>query len=245
MALVFLRVVGFVVSWPIFGVSTVPVNVKVLLSVMLSICLFSSIQISSVTGLAISEELPFMAFREIAIGLFLGFLSRCFFFAVSVAGEIISMSMGLASAQIFNPALGAQSNIIEQLQVILATLVFLAIKGHHMLLTGLAKSFEIIPLGPMALKVAGLGVAASYGQDILLMGLQIAAPVIVAILLTNMAMGIIGRAVPQINVLVTSIPVTITVGFAVMFLSLPFLVFEMGHLSNVMVEKVFDVMKAL
>lgn len=244
-ALVFLRVVAFVVAWPIFGTSSVPVQVKVLLAIALSVVLYPTVSFQNVDLIKINDQIIFLAFREIVIGLFLGYLLRFFFFALSIAGEFIGVSTGLASAQLYNPAMGSQSNIYEQFHVMLATLFILAINGHHLFIQGLAQSYDLVPIASVTIKHEGFSTVAAMVKDAFVIGFKMAAPITVAIFLTNLAMGIMGRAVPQLNVMMTSVQVTILVGTFVFFLSLPIYIEELGGLLNVMADKFFLAMRIL
>lgn len=245
MALVFLRLIAFVVAWPVFGSASVPVSVKVLLALILAITLTPTLRFQNADMIGFREELIFISVRELLIGLSLGFLMRMFFFAVSVSGEIISVSIGLASAQLYNPAMGATSNVVEQFQLMLATLFFLALNGHHVFLTGVAQSFEMVPVASMGFNVEAFSNVAAAAQDVMLMGLKMAAPILIAIFLANVAMGVIGRAVPQINVLVTSMPVTTLIGLGVLFIGMPLFIVEMDGLMVVMADRLFQFMKVL
>jgi flagellar biosynthetic protein FliR len=244
-ALVLLRIIAFVVAWPVFGTAVVPVSVKVLLSLTMSMLLFPTISFTHVDLLKIDDQIIFLAIRELCLGLALGFLMRMFFFAISIAGEITSVSLGLTSAQLFNPAMGAQSNVVEQLQVNLATLFFFALNGHHMFLQGMAQSFELAPVAAVGLKIQAFDSLNTMMQEVVMAGIRISAPVLVSIFLANVAMGILGRAVPQINVLVTSIPVTIMLGLAVMILTVPLFLGEMTGLLNLMAEHFFRFLKVV
>ncbi len=244
-ALVLLRIIAFVIACPIFGSATVPAPVKILFGLTFSVILYPTITFSNIDMLKIGDEIFFLVIRETFVGLALGFLMRMFFFAISIAGEIISVSMGLASAQIFNPAMGSQSNVIEQFELTLATLFFLTINGHHMFIQGLAESFHLIPIAATAVKTQGFASITQIIQEILIIGLKISSPVLVAIFVTNMAMGIIGRAVPQINVLVTSMPITMLLGIFILIATTPLFLGEMHGLLNLMTERFFQFMKVI
>lgn len=244
-ALVFIRVSAFIVLWPVFGGHAVPNHIKVLLSLMISVCLFPLISLKGLGTSALGNEIIFMAFREVSIGVIIGFLTRLLFFVVSIAGTFMSFAMGLSQAQIFNPGLGSMGNVIEQYQTTIATIIFLSINGHHLFLTGMFESFSIVPISVQGISFAHFQSVAAFGQEIIFMGLKISAPMTIAIFLTNIAMGIVGRAVPQINVLITSIPVTITLGLLVMFLSLPLFMTDIAGLVGLLTEHVFEVMRAL
>lgn len=243
--LVLLRMIAFFIAAPIFGVANVPVQLRILLSLSLTTILFPIVVWHGVANELLSNEILWLAIREVFVGLCLGFLTKLFFFAVSAGGMLISMSMGLSSAQIFNPAIGEQGSVVEQLKVVLATLFFLAINGHHLLLSALVQSFTLIPLSAAGLNLQVFRDIAYLGQEVLLIGIKIAAPIMISVLIVNLALGILGRAVPQINVLITSWSVNILLGFLVLFVSLPFFFDELKGSLNDMTLQVFAVMKAL
>ncbi|XGC80370.1 flagellar biosynthetic protein FliR [Bdellovibrio bacteriovorus] len=244
-ALILLRMIAYVFSSAVFGSPTVNTPVKVLLSIVLSILLFPLVKMGNVDYALISNDIIGLAIREMIIGLSLGFLTRLFFFVVTMTGDLVSMSVGLSASQLYNPMLGSHGNTIDQFYSTVGTLVFLAINGHHMLISAIAQSYDIVPVASMNLNLTAFADVAMYGQTAMIMAIKMCAPVLVTILLVNLAMGILGRAVPQINVLVTSMPVTILLGMTVVFLCLPLLVLEMNGLVEITAGKLFDVMKQL
>ena len=211
--LTLVRISAFVVSWPVFGGSGIPNSVKVLFSLIVTLVVFPVIDRSQVQLDIGSASLIVLILKETAIGLIFGYLSRMFFFALNVAGDIISTSMGLSQAQVFNPAMGARSTAIEQVLIMLASLLFLAINGHHLFLSGLIDTFRVLPMNNELISMSAFKNIGHLAQEIIAIGVQISMPVMLSILFVNVAMGIIGRAVPQINVLITSLPVNILVGF--------------------------------
>lgn len=244
-ALVLLRVLAFFIAWPVFGTQLVPNSVKILLAIIFSLTVFPALHFSNPELLTMGDNLILLVVRESAIGLVLGFSLRAFFYAISVAGEITSVTMGINSAQLFNPASGENSNVFEQFQLVLATLFFLTINGHHLFIQGLAHSFELIPVSSVGFNYKAFAGFSTIAQKTMLMGLKMSAPVLVAVLMANLSMGIVGRAVPQINVLVTSFPVTIMVGIAVMFVCIPFVLHEMTGLLDIMTTEFLNIMRTM
>ncbi|MEK2646734.1 flagellar biosynthetic protein FliR [Bdellovibrio sp. BCCA] len=244
-ALIFLRMIAFVISSAVFGSPTITVPIKVLLSIVFSVLLFPVVKVGNVDYALISNDIIGLAVRELIVGLALGFLTRLFFFVVTMTGDLVSMSVGLSASQMYNPMLGSHGNTIDQFYSTIGTLVFLAINGHHMLISAIAQSYELVPVSSLALNVGPFAEMAVYGQTVMLMAIKMCAPVLVTILLANLAMGILGRAVPQINVLVTSMPVTIMLGMTVVFLCLPLMAIEMNGLVEITASKLFAVMKHL
>ncbi len=242
-ALVLLRVSSFVVAWPVFGTEGIPAPIKILFALAMTMIIFPVVGWNQVRDGLETDVLAWLCVREVFIGLCIGFLARLFFHAVQVAGEIISVSMGLAGAQLFNPSLGGMSTAIEQFYVILATMFFLAINGHHLLISGLVDSFRMVPISETLLSLSQFGGVGAFVQEIVLVGLKISAPVMISVLVMNITMAVIGRAVPQINVLITSLAVNILVGFAVMIITIPLLLWQMNDLLEVTTLRLFSLLK--
>ena len=242
--LVLLRVSAFVVSMPVFGVPMVAPPIKVLFGFVLSLIVFPGVDWSAVHVGTSSYQLLFVSMREVFIGVSFGMLTRLFFFAVSMSGQIMSVSMGLSGVQLLNPALGERSTPLDQFQVMIATLFFLAINGHHLLIAGLVQSFDLVPLSQVALNMSGFAQMGQVMQEIMIIGVKLSAPVMVAIFLMNVVMALIGRAVPQINVLITSLPVNILGGLAVLIVSLPLIMGQMEGILEHTAARVFQLLKS-
>lgn len=243
--LVFLRATALIMTWPILGAQNIPAQVKTLMAVVFSLCLFPAVKVTQLPADILSEQIIPLAVKEVLIGLALGFSAKLFFFSVSVSGQLISMSSGFSSAQIFNPSLGQSSQVLEEFQWILASLLFLFINGHHNLIESMAVSFQYLPISAEPIKFTGLGEFTLVGQNILFTGVKMAAPVVVSVILANVGLGVLGRAVPQINIWVTSMQITAVLSLFIIFLMIPLLVPEMEGLSRSLAEKVFSLMKAL
>lgn len=248
-ALILLRVSSFLLSWPVFSVFNVPRPAKILLSLVLTVCLFPVVSAyenqESITTKSLSLDLISLAMKEVFVGLCLGFMTRLMFFAVGIGGNLVATSMGLSSAQMFNPTMGTHSVIIEEFFMTLATLLFLAINGHHYFLSGLALSFETLHVSATGASFAFFKDVGEVLQMVCIAGIKISAPVMVAIFFLNVALGIIGRVVPQINVLVTSLPVNIAAGFVLIFIMIPLLLTEVDGLLTQMTSELFKIIRDL
>jgi flagellar biosynthesis protein FliR len=244
-ALVLMRVIAFIVSWPIFGSNLVSVQVKVLLSITLTMIVFPTVGFQNVNLIQINEQLILLTFREICIGLFLGYLLRFIFFSIQIAGEIMGTSTGLASAQLYNPTMGSQGNVLDQYHLVLATILTLTLNGHHMFIEGLVKSFEMAPVSAVGLNTQAFASISLIVKDTFIMGIKMAAPIMVSMFIINITMGLIGRAVPQMNVMMTGMQVTILAGLFVILVSTPLFVEEVSQLLQIMSEHVFATMKVI
>jgi len=239
--MILLRVSSFLLSSSIFNSMQIPTPVKILFSLCLTLLIYESNKniIIPVDGVVV-----FYAFKEVFIGLALGMLTRFFFHAIAMGSEMISMSLGLNAASAFNPISGISSNLIEQFQGLLAVLVFLSIQGHHLLIAGITQSFEFIPITTMSLKMSGLSEFVFWSKNLFEIAIKVSAPVVSSLFLVNLSMGILGRAVPQINVFVTSFQVTILVGFLVIFISMPLFLNEMVQILDMTQTEMYKFMRS-
>lgn len=165
--------------------------------------------------------------REIMFGMIFGLAARFVFFAVDMAGQVMSNATGLAMATIINPELGSQSTEVSQLFSIFATLLFFAMDAHHDLITIFVKSYEWLPLGTVnvqGIMTASVGLAAKT----FVIAIKLSAPVVIIMLITNILLGFISKAVPQMNVFFVGYPLYLFLGFTMMLISLPVFTYVLG-----------------
>ncbi len=242
--MVLLRMSAFVVSWPVFGSELSIHQVKVLFALVLTLVIFPTLHWSAPQVAAVKSDLFLLALREVFIGLSLGYLARFFFFAFRVAGEMVSQAMGLSSAQVFNPALGGQTTSVEQFYMTMASLFYLGVNGHHYLISALVRTIEIVPVARMSLNTSQFTGVGPMLQEVVELGLKFSAPVVISILVVNLILGVVGKTVPQLNVLITSFPINIMVGFVLMIVTLPMLMDHMAGFLESGTLKVFEFVKA-
>jgi flagellar biosynthetic protein FliR len=219
---ILIRVGGILVAIPAIGSKTVPLQVRIGLVVGLTIILFPMVS-DHVRPLSISfpQIMPLM-FTEFMIGMALGFAIRFVMTAFEIAGELIGVQMGINLAGALDPVGSAGSvPIIGQFMGMLGMLVFLAIDGHHMMFEALMASFQLVP--PLQFHFSGHLVESilTLGLSMFVLALKIGAPVMSALFIVTLAMGILGRSIPQLNVMLNNVPVTIGVGLLVLGISLP------------------------
>lgn len=243
--LVMIRVSIFFALWPVFGVFSVPAYAKILTSLLVSIILFPTIQWQGITESQSSNMIVVMTVREVFVGLVLVYIARLLFFAVNVCGQLVSMSIGLSSSEVYNPTMDSRASSIEQFQMMIATLVFLAWSGHHIFLTAMAESFTIIPLSVEFINTLKPETIASLVQQVMTVGIQLSGPVMAAIFFMNLALGLVGRAVPQINILITSLSANILLGFFILLISLPAFIYGFKYFVNTSGVNLFAVLKEI
>ncbi len=245
--LVLLRMIAFIVSSAIFSSASISVALKILFSVVLTITVFKSVATSEalVRLHDLENDLLMLAAREVAIGLCLGFVTRLFFFGLSMAGELVSISLGLGQAQMFNPMMGSMGNAMEQFYVIMGSLIYLSLNGHHLLLQGIVQSFQTTPVALLQFHFESFAEMSLKAQSFFVVGIKIAAPILISMIIIQVGIALVSRAVPQINVLVTSASITSLVGFLVIFVSLPLLVMQMTGLMDLTHIEFFKFLKTL
>lgn len=244
-SLVFLRCSAFLMSAPIFSSSSIAAPFKILFSLALAMLLFPTISLSDISLEFVNENLVMLVIREILVGLSLGAMSRAFFFTVNMVGDLLSISMGLGAAQMYNPISGGQSQVLDQFYTWFATMIFLVLGGHHILIQALASSFDVVGIAQDRFSTGMLADVVVNYYKLLIIAIQIAAPVIIAMLLTHISMGILGRTVPQINVLVTSFPISILLGLLILIVTTPMWFQEMNQLLNYTSTELIKLMKAI
>lgn len=248
-SLIFLRMMAFTFSSALFGLQSVSISVKVLLALSLASLTFPVVKSQGIYTNEIlngfSENIIFLASKELITGLVIGFLTRLFFFAVSMTGDLVSVYMGLSNAQLFNPMTNSTGNSMEQFHTLMGVLVLLAINGHHSFISGIFQSYELIPVSVASLKVGSLAEVAYWAQEVLVMAIKMSAPMLVAIITVNIAMAILARVVPQINVLITGAPITFGIGIVLLIICMPLWVLEMNGILDVTTEKLITVLKSL
>ncbi|MEQ1668710.1 MAG: flagellar biosynthetic protein FliR [Sulfuriferula sp.] len=215
------RILGLISIAPVFGHMSVPATGKIGIAVMLTLIVSPTLTNIPIIDPATPAGILILT-QQMIIGLAMGFAMRMVFVAVEMAGAISTQSMGLGFASFYDPQTQGQTGSISQLLTMLATLIFLAINGHLILIETLVNSFSTLPVG-LSPNQHGFMQLANWGGLIFSAGVQLAMPMIAALLITNIALGILTRSAPQLNIFGIGFPITLSVGFFVIMLSLPYL----------------------
>lgn len=219
--LVFCRMSAFLVVSPIFSFRNVPNMLKIGLAFFVSFLIFAGL--GGWQAALPGTPYLYLILQETLIGLLLGFVAYLFFTAVQVAGGFIDHMIGLGMANVIDPMTGTQSPIIGNFKFFIGMLVFLGLNGHHYLLSALMHSYDWIPLsGGVFARIADGAVSTFLVESLarmFYMAFQMAAPIVVAMFLVDVALGVLARTVPTFNVFVIGLPLKILTGFAVLFLA--------------------------
>ena len=220
--LVLARVAGLVLAAPVLGHLLVPVRVRVALAAILAAALVPAVGAAPFTPPADLWSLGGMLAAESALGVLLGLVAQFIFAGVQLGGQLTGIQMGFGIANLIDPQSHAQVTIIAQWQQLMTLLAFLVLDAHHLLIRALLESFRTAPPGGVGLGAVGLRGAVSLAGELFGLGVRIAAPVLVTLLLTNAALGILSRTIPQLNVFVVGFPLNVGVGLIMLGASLPF-----------------------
>ncbi|GJL74401.1 flagellar biosynthetic protein FliR [Nitrosomonas sp.] len=216
------RIMALIASAPILGNPSVPVRVKIGLAVLITLLVTPTIedplpQVDPFSGMGLM-----ILIQQMIIGVAIGLVMRIVFVAVEMAGEIIGLQMGLAFAIFFDPQSAGQVALVGRFLGIIASLAFLAIDGHLLMIALIAQSFNTLPIGTDGIALTTFSSLANWGSEIFKSGLQLSLPVLTALLITNLALGILTRAAPQLNIFAVGFPLTLSIGFLMLAVSITF-----------------------
>lgn len=215
----FSRILGLMSIAPVLGHLRFPVRMRVGLAVALTLLIAPTLPPVPAVAPASLEGLWIMAV-QFAVGLAIGFAVQLVFTAVEIAGELMGIQMGLGFALLYDPQSRAQVPVLGQFLGVLATLTFLGMNGHLQLVSVLVESFQHIPMsGAQAPNLAQL--VTSWSTFILRAGVLLSLPVVAALLIANLALAVLTRAAPQLNIFAVGFPLTLSAGLLALLLALP------------------------
>jgi flagellar biosynthetic protein FliR len=219
--LVLARVTPLFVLAPVFSSKMLPMRARTVAAVAISFGLAPW----ALHGHHVTQDVMQLAglvFKELLVGFAYAFALGAVFAAVSVAGSMLDTAMGFSYGSLIDPITGNQSQMLSQLYAMVGVLVFIAINGDHWMIEGLARSYDLVPIDKFPSINAIVAGADHAFVSIFASALQLAAPVLIAVLITDTAMGIVARIMPQLNVFAVGFPAKIAVGLLIMGVSLPF-----------------------
>ncbi len=240
--LVFVRISTVIALVPIFGSYQIPAQIKVAISLTLAIILLPVIMAAKpqIPGSFTVALFMILAIKEAMVGLAIGFVTQLIFTAIQLAGQLVDTEMGFGFVEVADPFTEEPITVLGQFQIIIFTILFLTFNGHYFLLLAVEKSFQIIPLfsahipgGREAMHITGLI------ANVFVLALRFAAPIFVTLILTEMALGVVARTVPQINIFFVGMPLKIVLGLSAMILALPMLATLFKKSYEVLIQDVW------
>ncbi|MDC0598942.1 flagellar biosynthetic protein FliR [Gammaproteobacteria bacterium] len=218
----FLRIGALFLASPIFGARTVPVKIRIILAIVITLVIHPLLPASPVVE-PLSADGMLIIFQQLSIGIVMGMVLQIMFAALVMAGQTMATTMGLGFASAVDPQNGIQVTMVGQFYLIIATLFFLALDGHLLLIQIFANSFIVFPVSTEFISVDIFWSVCLFSTQMFLAAMLIALPTIVGVLLVNLGFGVMTRAAPQLNIFSMGFPITMMAGFILMLLSLPVL----------------------
>jgi flagellar biosynthesis protein FliR len=213
------RILGFVAIAPFFGNQAISMPIKVAMGILLATIIAPAapampiVDLLSLGGILIIAE-------QMIIGLAIGLMMQIIFSAIEMAGQVSGMTMGFGFATSYDPQSAGSTIVISQLMGILALLVFLSMNGHLIMISALLESFYAFPVTAEPRMIDGMTIAI-WGAKLFNISLQLSLPIVATLLITNLALGILTKSSPQLNIFGIGFPITLCVGFVVIMLMLP------------------------
>ena len=220
---VLFRVGGVMVFAPFFSSAAIPTQVRVVFALVASVALAPCLPMGQVQWESGAFPLLTLLLGEALIGMIIGLVSLFLFAGMQLAGQIISFQLGFAIINVIDPQSEVEMTVFSFIENYVGLLFFLLINGHHWFLIAVGDSFNYLPVsglhlnGPFVAEIVGLS------SQMLVSGVQIAAPVIAVTIITDVVLAIVGRAAPQINIFIVGMPAKTLVGFVSMSISFYFL----------------------
>ena len=241
--LIFIRMTGLFVVAPIFGRRNIPAYLKIGFSFFSALILINTIILPPPDYYGGILNFASLAIKEFMVGITIGFVAYLAFTAIYIAGEIIDMQIGFGIVNVIDPVSNIQVPITSNLYFIISMIVFLAVNGHHVLIKALFDSYTTIPLGGAVFdaRIAD-GLIKAFGS-IFFIGFKIAAPIIAAILITDVTLGTVSKMVPQLNVFVIGMPLKIFIGIVIVMLTIPMFILILESIFKVMDNSMLNFIK--
>ncbi len=212
--LVLMRISIVLFMFPIFSSNILPSTLKTSLALVLSLLFYTVVPVDLdrfpmdviSTGLLIG--------MEAILGLTMGLCIRIFFASVQLAGQVIGFQIGFAMINVLDPQTGSNVSLMDQIGYWVCVVIFMLLDGHHMVISALIRSFELVPMGGAVLHNASLARMMELVADLFTLSIKIGAPVIAALLFVSVGFGLVSKFSPQMNVMIMAFPLKIAVGLA-------------------------------
>ena len=241
--LIFMRIASFLFVSKAFSFKGVPTVVKIAISLGLSLPVYAMLPaMDSELGML---QLGLFALKESLIGLALGYITNLFFYAVEIAGNFADFQVGFSMSAVFDPALGFQASYFGKIYYWMALSIFFFTDMHHHVLRALIAGFTVFPIEAFSVGDFGVKGIVTLFSQMFEIALNLSAPLVIAALLTEIVLGVLSRTVPQINVLMLSMPLKILVSMTLMLFLLPSLMDRMTDILPLMVKYMTEFIQSL
>jgi len=227
------RILAVLTVIPILGGQTIPSQVRISIGIALTLVLLPWQPLPASAETLTFVEFAIAILKELIIGTLVGFAASLTFGAVQIVGQVMSFGSGFDSSRVFNPSISDSGSAFSQLFTMIAMMIFIVIDGHHLVILALGKTFEMIPINGM-LPTGSFTVLARMTGTLITTGVQLALPIMVALTLTDVALGLVSRVAPRIQIYFLGLPIKVGISL-----------FALGALLSVMfpaINKLFGLM---
>jgi flagellar biosynthetic protein FliR len=220
---VFLRISAMLVMIPAMGERSVPLRVKAGLALLIALLVFPAIRLDMPPLQADAEiiAIALAMMGEVMIGLIIGFAATMIFAGIRFAGDMIGIQMGLSIVNVIDPVSSTQVSIMAEIQYLFAMLVYLAVDGHHMFISAICDSYRIVTPFSYHFSSSLMRSILLFSKEIFVTAVKISAPVMAVLLFSNVALGVVARTVPQINIFIVGMPLQVATGLIIFGLTIP------------------------
>ena len=217
----FFRILALIAAAPLFSAQGIPTTFRIGVAFVLTVVISPVLDPMPAIPPASAQGM-FILVQQLMIGTAMGLAMRIIFSAIEMAGHIVGLQMGLGFATFFDPQNSTQLPVMGQFLGLIAMLFFLAINGHLMVITARVESFRVLPVGLHAFSAEGWRTLALWGGEIFRGGLLISLPLVAVLMMTNVALAVLTRAAPQLNIFAVGFPLTLFIGLLVMSISMSY-----------------------
>ncbi len=242
--LFFVRVTGMMMVAPFFGNPAILTQIKVILAVIIAIVMTAAFGEGQAPLILEPMFLLVLVFKEAFVGIVIGYSSNLLFQAVRFAGGLADFDMGYQTSALFNLNLNAPT-LVGEIQWLAALMLFLVLNGHHFLIEAVYASVEAVPVGHFAFSGPTIELLIRLVTQMFLIGTKIAAPVIIALFITNLALALLARVAPQINIFVLSFQFKIIIGLLTLMITTPVFIYVMKNALELFEGYILEVILSL
>ncbi|MBW1940381.1 MAG: flagellar type III secretion system protein FliR [Deltaproteobacteria bacterium] len=240
---IFLRVSAIMMTLPLFDSKNIPPLFKIGLSFSITIILFPVLKLTDIPFLKGIIPFGLGVASEIMLGAIIGLSVKLIFAGIQLAGQVAGFQMGLAIANVLDPVTQTQNSIIAQFKYLTAMLIFLALNAHHWFLRSLVASFRLVPPFDFQLNNSLMKHLMLLAANMFVIAIKVGAPIIVVMLLTSVALGLVARTVPQMNIFVVAMPLKIVIGLIFLGFMLPYLSIFLSRIFNELGSDIITLLK--
>ena len=227
-----MRVGAILMTAPIFGSKKLPIQLKIGFILLIAIILFPLLPSFAFAFPTKPLSFGLAMGSEVILGVIIGFSVRLLFAGIQLAGQLVGFQMGFAIVNVMDPLTSVQFSILSQFKNIIAMLVFLSINAHHWFIKAIVSSFQMVPPTDFNFSPNLMESILGLANRVFVIAVKVGAPMIAALLFTSVALGLIAKTVPQMNILIVGFPLKIAIGLIGLGLSLPFICYFFKMVFN-------------